>query len=280
MSLYRIVVVLYICSMKSEKDRLVDKAFKKVCAKVVQYIYKVELLKDGDHILVGLSGGKDSYLLLEVLAECKRRLPYSITVSAIHVALDNVSYKVDTSYMQKLCSDHGIPFYLVNQPIEEESGAKKGMCFVCSWTRRKLIFEQVHKLCCTKLAFGHHMDDAVQTMLMNQIWHGTISSMPCSLSMLDGEVDLIRPLLSLSEEEVVAYTSLRCYPPSMMVCPHDDKTKRQAVRDIMAQIKSLNGAALKNMFRSMENIFPEYLPKSGKPAKERNTENLIATKRG
>lgn len=264
--------------MKGEEQRAAEKAFKKVSAKVIRYIYKVNLLNDGDHILVGLSGGKDSYLLLEILAECKRKLPYNITISAAHVALDNVGYKVDTTYMEAQCARLGIPFYLIDEKVDEDNEKKKGMCFVCSWTRRKLIFNLIHQLKCTKLAFGHHMDDAVQTMLMNQVWHGTFSSMPCSLSMLDGEIDLIRPMLCLTEEDVLSYVTYKSYPKSIAVCPHDDKTKRQAVRDVMHQIKMMNKAALINMFRSMENIFPEYLPRSGKPTKIRNTENIIGSR--
>lgn len=262
--------------MKSVEKRAVEKAFKKISAKVIQYIYKVNLLCDNDHIMVGLSGGKDSYLLLEILSECKRRLPYNITVSAVHIALDNVGYEVDTNYMATLCQKLNIPLHIVHQDIATDEEKKKGMCFVCSWTRRKLIFNLLHAQQCTKLAFGHHMDDAVQTMLMNQVWHGTLSSMPCSLSMLDNKIELIRPLLCLTEDDVLAYISLRDYPASIKVCPHDDKTKRQEIRNIMSQIKNLNRAALKNMFRSMENIFPEYLPQSGKDLKIRNSENLIA----
>lgn len=233
------------------------------------------MLQPNDHILVGLSGGKDSYLLLEVMAACIRRLPYPIRVSAAHVALQNVGYRVDTSYMAALCQQLGIPFYLLTDTMEKDAQRKKGTCFVCSWMRRKMVFDLTKELGCTKLAFGHHMDDAVQTMLMNQVWHGTISAIPCSLGMLDGRINLVRPLLTLSEEEVVAYTSLRSYPPSLEVCPHDCNTKRSDIRSVMHQLKAMNPAALKNMFRSMENIFPEYLPQSGKPKKVRNSANLI-----
>lgn len=260
--------------MKNEALAAREKLFKKLSAKVIRFIYKVNLLKDGDHILVGLSGGKDSYLLLEVLAECIRKLPYKIKVSATHVALDSIGYKIDTSYMANICKQLSIPFYLLHDQVDLLNN--KGPCFVCAWTRRKMIFGLTKKLGCNKLAFGHHMDDAVQTMLMNQIWHGTISSMPCSLAMLDNRIELIRPLLCLEEEDVVSYTSLRDYPCSLSVCPHDDNTKRSHVRDIIKQIKQANGAAIKNMFRSMENIYPEYLPQSGKPFKQRNSTNLIA----
>lgn len=264
--------------MKIEEQRLVEKAFKKVSAKVVQYIYQTELMADGDHILVGLSGGKDSYLLLELMAECVRRLPYSIKVSAAHVALDNVGYRIDTGYMAQLCAKLNIPFYLLKEEVDLDNEKKKGMCFVCAWMRRKLIFNLTREIAANKLAFGHHMDDAVQTLLMNQIWHGTISAMPCSLSMLDERIHLIRPMLCLAEEDVIAYTALRDYPASLATCPHDCNTKRQDIRNVLSQIKSMNRAAIKNLFRSMENIFPEYLPQSGKPLKKRNSENLMEQK--
>lgn len=262
--------------MKIVDKREVAKVFKKLSSKVIQYIYKVNLLEDGDHIMVGLSGGKDSYLLLEILAECKRRLPFEIKVSAVHIMLENVGYEVDTSYMSDLCRELNIPLYIITRQIDLNENGRKGICFICSWTRRKLIFNLIHEKLCSKLAFGHHMDDAVQTMLMNQIWHGTFSSMPCSLPMLDSQINLVRPLLCLTEEDVISYIALRDYPAPVRVCPHDDMTKRQEVRTILEQIKLLNKAALKNMFRSMENIFPEYLPRSGKELKKRNCKNLVA----
>ncbi|WP_320054575.1 ATP-binding protein [uncultured Acetobacteroides sp.] len=261
--------------MKAAEQRLTEKALKKVSAKVIQYIYQTELLADGDHILVGLSGGKDSYLLLELMAECVRRLPFSIKVSAAHVALDNVGYRIDTGYMAELCARLSIPFYLLKDEVDLDNEKKKGMCFVCAWTRRKLIFNLTREIAANKLAFGHHMDDAVQTLLMNQIWHGTISAMPCSLAMLDERIRLIRPMLCLVEEDVTAYTALRDYPASLATCPHDSNTKRQEIRNVLSQIKSMNRAAIRNLFRSMENIFPEYLPQSGKPLKKRNSENLM-----
>lgn len=120
-----------------------------------------------------------------LMAECVRRLPYSIKVSAAHVALDNVGYRIDTGYMARLCNHLNIPFYLLKDEVDLDNEKKKGMCFVCASMRRKMIFNLTREIGCNKLAFGHHMDDAVQTLLMNQIWHGTISAMPCSLSMLD-----------------------------------------------------------------------------------------------
>lgn len=241
------------------------KALRKITLKAGKTIEQQELLQDGDKILIALSGGKDSYVLLEILAETVRIIPSKIELMAAHVAFDNVGYRIDTQYMKSLCDKLKIPFILLREDLEIKEDSTKSMCFACSWNRRKLLFKLAKDHNYNKMALGHHMDDAVQTLLMNLIWHGSVSSMPYKLKMFDGRMDLIRPMLNLTEEEIEKYVSLRDYPESIASCPYDTATRRQSVKNLVAQIKDLTPNALTNMHRSMSNIFFEYLPDSNKP---------------
>jgi tRNA 2-thiocytidine biosynthesis protein TtcA len=249
----------------SQQQALRRKALRKITLKTGKTIEQLELLKDGDKILIALSGGKDSYALLEILAETIRIIPAKIELIAAHVAFDNVGYRINKDYMRNLCKELKIPFFLLEEDLEINEESTKSMCFACSWNRRKLLFKLAKDHNCNKMALGHHMDDAVQTLLMNLIWHGSVSSLPFKLKMFDGRMDLIRPLLNLTEEEIVKYVRLRDYPESIICCPYDSTTRRQSVRELIAQIKNLTPNALTNMHRSMSNIYFEYLPDSNKP---------------
>lgn len=248
-----------------EKEKALQKAQRKLSAKVGKTLFQYNMLEENDKVLVGLSGGKDSYVLLEALAARRKHLPFKIELVAAHVAYDNVGYKIDTAYMQRLCDSLSVPFYLMEGEVDLTEAPNKSACFVCSWYRRKQLFSFAKDNNCTKLALGHHLDDAVQTMLMNQIWHGSFSSLPFKLKMFEGRMHLIRPLLELREEEIVSYVALRDYPASISVCPYDKDTIRQSVRDLIAHIKTLTPGALKNMYRSMSHISFEYLPDTKTP---------------
>jgi tRNA(Ile)-lysidine synthetase-like protein len=243
-------------------NKEMDAKFKKLCQKVGKTIRDHQLLEEGDHLLLGLSGGKDSYLLLETLAERKKAMPFNFNVSAVHVKVQNVLYSMDTDYMINLCSDLQIPLYIKEIAPDFEQDKKKAPCFVCSWHRRKEIFNLGKELNCNKLAFGHHRDDALETFMMNLMYHGSVSSLPYSLQMFDGRVKLIRPLLDIWEKEIIEYANLREYPKAEKSCPYDDKTKRRQTRKIIEQMDQAYSNSKINIFHAMDNIYPEYLPKS------------------
>ena len=240
-----------------------DKAkalLKKISRKAGETIAHNRLLEAGDKVLVGVSGGKDSYTLLEVLADRKRHLPFDFEIFAVHVIIKEAEYINDLEFMKRFCESLGIPLKIIESSADLKKDPKKSPCFVCSWTRRKLIFNYGKEININKLAFGHHRDDAIQTYLLNLIYHGSISSMPYTLSMFDGRVNLIRPLLDIDETLIEEYTTLRNFPKELKKCPYDKETKRSEVHKLMNAITQLHPNAKKNLFKSMGNIFPEYLP--------------------
>ncbi|MCX7986212.1 MAG: hypothetical protein N2662_04680 [Bacteroidales bacterium] len=236
------------------------KAFKRLSQKVGQTIYREGLLKPNDKILIGLSGGKDSLLLVDLLSERKKHLPFPIELMAIHVRIKEMEYLVERNFLHTFCEQRGVSFQFVEDSIGSELSSEKAPCFLCSWHRRKNIFQFAQSMGFNKVALGHHRDDALQTLLMNMIYHGSVSSLPYKLSMFDGQIMLIRPLLDLSEKEINAYTRLIEFPSEIIACPYKNKNKREEIKVLIQQIRKLHPLAEKNMFRSMQNIFNEYLP--------------------
>lgn len=254
--------------MKTESNQNKDKLFKKICNKVGKTINDQNLIEEGDQILVGISGGKDSYILLETLANRKKALPFSIKLTAVHVEVENVDYIINREYMENFCRKIDIPLIYKNIQLEKRDN-KKSVCFICSWQRRKTIFNLSRELGCNKLAFGHHRDDALQTFLMNMMYHGSISSMPYSLNMFEGRVRLIRPLLDLWEKDLAIYAELNNIAKEEKICPWENKTRRNYAGELLRQIEEHYPKSKINMFHALDNIYEEYLPKV-KPAKSGN----------
>lgn len=243
--------------MKDRKEKYTENLRKRI----FRTLYKQQLLESGDRIMVGLSGGKDSLILLESLAERCRQLPFIIELVACHVMIGNIGYKVDTGFLESFCKAAGVPFYLEQMNIELDETGEKKPCFLCSWNRRKVMFRLTKELKCNKLAFGHHMDDALETLFMNMVYHGSLSSMPFKFDMFDGRLQVIRPLLELTNKELEGYALKRNWPKEIKVCPYDNETGRSVMKNFVEEISKLHKNARKNMFRSMNNPYPEYLPK-------------------
>lgn len=218
------------------------------------------LLAPNDRILVGLSGGKDSLFLVESLAYIRKRVPFPIEIVVAHIHVKEVGYLAETSILENFCKDLGLGFRHEEISVNLFSNPDKAPCFVCSWHRRKRLFDLTSELDCNKLALGHHMDDAIETMLMNMIYHGSVSSLPASLKMFNGRVHLIRPLIEFTQREMLHIAAIKGYPQLKRVCPYNDVTRRTTIRNLVDEIESLNGLARKNIFRSMGNINVEYLP--------------------
>jgi tRNA 2-thiocytidine biosynthesis protein TtcA len=249
----------------NRKEKSLNARFKKLCQKVGKTIHDHQLLEEGDHLLLGLSGGKDSFLLLETLAEKKKSMPFNFAISAVHVKVQNLEYKMDVEFMQNLCANLQIPLFIKEITPDFEMDEKKAPCFVCSWHRRKEIFNLGKELNCNKLGFGHHRDDAIETFLMNLMYHGSISSLPYALEMFEGRVKLIRPLMDIWEKEITEYADLRGYPIAEKSCPYDDQTIRRQTRKLIELMESDYSNSKINIFHALANIYPKYLPKSSRP---------------
>jgi len=237
-----------------------EKLFRKLTRKCGLTLRDHEMLGDGDRVLVGLSGGKDSMILLKILAERKAALPFRFELTAVHVFVRTAGYKLDTVYLREFCSLLDVPLILKEIDVDLKRDPKKTPCFVCSWHRRKVLFDLTREEGYNKLALGHHREDALETCLMNMMFHGSISSLPYKLSMFDGRIALIRPLLDINEKLLAEYAGMTGIVRAEKSCPYENNTRRREVRGILKKMEELYHQAPSNLFRSMGHIYEEYLP--------------------
>ena len=243
------------------RDRL-TKRFHKACA-------DYNLLEDGDHVLIGLSGGKDSLALVELLGRRAQIYKPRFSVTALHVRVKERNYQTDLTYLESFCRQAQVPLIVRDVEIGEDLTGEAGLtakrslsnpCFLCSWYRRKTLFNVAQELGCNKIAFGHHKDDVVQTLLMNLIYAGSFATMPPMLQLDKMPLRIIRPLCLIEEDDLIHYAALRDYQKQLKLCPFEHVSARTKVKELLEQIKQLNPEALDSLYGAMTNIKTEYLP--------------------
>ena len=247
-------------ALEKQRERL-TKRFHKACA-------DYGLIVDGDHILIGLSGGKDSLLLTELLGRRAQIYKPRFTVTALHVRVKERDYHTDLSYLETFCQEAKVPLIvrdteIMNEGVRElvnERVKETNPCFLCSWYRRKTLFNVAQELGCNKIAFGHHRDDVAQTLLMNLFFHGAFATMPPILQMDKMPLQLIRPLCLIDEADIVEYAAMRGYEKQTKLCPFEHVSSREKVKELLEHIKTLNPEAIDSMYGAMTNIKTAYLP--------------------
>lgn len=248
-----------------EQTRLrtrLTKRFHKACADYT-------LLADGDHVLIGLSGGKDSLLLTELLGRRAKIYKPKFSVTALHVRVKERDYHTDVTYLERFCAEAGVPLIVRDTEIGETTTDRVGStvqhacsnpCFLCSWYRRKMLFNTAQELGCNKIAFGHHRDDIAETLLMNLIYQGAFATMPPILQMDKMPLQIIRPLCLIDETDISRYAVLSSYEKQTKLCPYEHISSREKVKDLLSQIKALNPEAIDSIYGALTNIKTDYLP--------------------
>ncbi|WP_439182168.1 tRNA lysidine(34) synthetase [Carboxylicivirga taeanensis] len=232
----------------------------KVRQTVGKAINQHQMINANDQVMIAVSGGKDSLSLLEILSSRRKALPITYKLHAAHIITEDVPYQIDTQWLQTFCDQLDVTLHLVTTRANLKSAGNKKPCFACSRNRRKELFQLTHTLGIKTLAFGHHLDDAVETLVMNMTQHANISSIPATLNMFEDKLKVIRPLTLLTNAEIKQYAELMNFPSLKQECPFEDHTIRQKARDIVEQMSSINPKARINIFNSMKKIDFEYLP--------------------
>jgi len=238
-----------------------DKRFlEKIRTKVARAIEDYDLLEPGDRILVALSGGKDSAVLLDALHNRQAYFDFPYSLGAAHIHLSDVGYKADQTDLQKYCDERSIPFAYITDHTPITKG-NKHPCFYCAWNRRRLLFEYAVEHGYNKVAFGHNRDDAVETFLMNMIYHSEASSFPARLPMFDGKLEIIRPFITVSDTEARRYVTITGFRPAPYNCPYAAGNDREKFRALKKHLHALHPHAVANIFEAMHRIEPAYLPR-------------------
>lgn len=236
------------------------KTLDKIRAKFKKALNDYRLIENDDHILIGLSGGKDSLALLQLLGErMKIHVPH-FKATAVHILVENIGYSSDIEYLQHFSEQQGIPFLTRTISYENKTENKKPECFLCSWHRRKALFAIAKELYCNKIALGHHLDDTVETLLMNLIFQGAFAGMPPKLSMGKFNMTIIRPMSYISEKEVMEMQRIMHYKLQIKNCPFEKETSRRKIKELISQLESMNPQVRESIRKAAENIKTEYLP--------------------
>jgi tRNA(Ile)-lysidine synthase TilS/MesJ len=227
----------------------VDLLEKRIRERFVKAFVTYRLLEDGDHVLVGLSGGKDSLCLLEMLGKRARIDQPRFRVEAIHVRMENISYETSTDYLEQFCKTLDVPLHIVTTRFEPSE--QKPPCFLCSWYRRKAVFNLAQELGCNKIALGHHQDDLLHTCLMNQFYQGRFDTMPALLKMRKMPLSIIRPLCMVEEQDLRRYAELRGYEKQVKLCPYETASHRDDMRRLFDQIQQMNPEARHSLWNAI-----------------------------
>lgn len=237
------------------------KILTKIRAKFKKGIVDYELISDNDHILIGLSGGKDSLALVQLLGERMKIFVPKFTVTAAHISVENISYQSDLEYLKKHCEHYGISFVHKTIGFDMEQDKSKSTCFLCSWHRRKALFDIAKELNCNKLALGHHLDDIAETLLLNLVYQGAIATMPPKLKMDKFDMTIIRPLCLLSECEMKELERIENFKKQIKNCPYEKDSSRRDAKNLITELEKWNPDVRQSLWAAMQNIKSDYLPK-------------------
>lgn len=237
-----------------------EKILRRIGQRFNKGVVKYRLIDDGDKILVGLSGGKDSLALLELLAKRSRILKPKFAVVAAHVSMTNIPYQSDLEYLKQYAEELGVPFVHYETSFDPTTDTRKSPCFLCSWNRRKALFTVAKEQGCNKIALGHHMDDILETLLMNITFQGAFSTMPPRLEMRKFDMTIIRPMCLVHEADLIDMARIRNYHKQIKNCPYETQSNRSDMKEVLKTLEKLNPEARYSLWGSMTNVQKDLLP--------------------
>lgn len=218
------------------------------------------MIEEGDRILVAVSGGKDSTSLAYDLAMKRRWWPEKYELRAIHIATDFCSC-CKKSALFDLLESWGIETVSVDVPVIGRLKPGRSMnCYWCSTQRRTELIRYAMAEGFNKIALGHHLDDIVETLMMNMLYKGQFSAMLPTLRYKKYPISIIRPLALCEERQVIAFAEAKGFRSAACTCPYGRDSKRREVRERIAGLSGGSSQLKRNLFDSMSNVNEEYLP--------------------
>ena len=228
------------------------------------------LIEDGDRIAVAVSGGKDSWTLLEILELLRRRAPVKFSLVCVHVDQGFKDFRYDwvADYLESRAFEYKVYHSQSYQMIEEKIEPGVTYCSFCARIRRGVLYRAARELGCNKIALGHHADDAIETLLLNLFFEGRLASMPPRLVADDGESIVIRPLIYVSEKDLATYaydvdpvTHRPRYPIVCCNCPvcGDEALKRRQMKKLLLDLEREYPMIKKSLLAAMGNVHPSHL---------------------
>ncbi|MEQ8486313.1 MAG: tRNA 2-thiocytidine(32) synthetase TtcA [Pseudomonadales bacterium] len=240
----------------------INKLYKRLRRQVGQAIVDYGMIGDGDRVMVCLSGGKDSYVMLDVLRDLQKAAPVRFELVPVHLDQKQPGYppEVMRDYLAGLGMEHYIleqDTYSVVQALTPEG---KTTCPVCSRMRRGIFYTHARRIGATRIALGHHLDDAVETLFLNLFHGGRMKAMPPKLKSDDGDNVVIRPLYYCRERDVARWAEHRAFPIiPCNLCGSQDNLQRQAIKQMLADWDRRHPGWVANTARALQHVVPSHL---------------------
>ncbi|PRX34643.1 tRNA s(2)C-32 sulfurtransferase [Paraburkholderia sp. BL18I3N2] len=239
-----------------------NKLFKRLARQVGEAIVDFNMIENGDKVMVCLSGGKDSYAMLEILMRLRERAPINFDIVAVNLDQKQPGFPehVLPEYLKQL----DIPFHIENQDtysiVKRLVPEGKTTCSLCSRLRRGILYRVAGELGATKIALGHHRDDILQTLLLNMFYGGKLKGMPPKLQSDDGKNIVIRPLAYVKETDLEKYAELREFPIiPCNLCGSQPNLKRAEMKALIRDWEKRFPGRIENMFNALSNVVPSHL---------------------
>ena len=235
---------------------------KRLCRLVGQAIGDFKMIEDGDKVMVCLSGGKDSYALLDILLTLRERAPIHFDIVAVNLDQKQPNFPADVlpDYLRKL----GVAFHIETQDtysiVKRVIPEGKTTCSLCSRLRRGILYRVADELGATKIALGHHRDDIMETFFLNMFFGSKLKSMPPKLQSDDGKHIVIRPLAYVQEVDTERYAALKQFPIIPCdLCGSQENLQRKQIKNMLRDWEKKFPGRVDNIFSSLSTIVPSHL---------------------
>src|SRR5688572_30043280 len=235
----------------------------RIAKKTTKAITDFNLIEDGDRIMVGLSGGKDSWALLQALDVLRQKAPIDFSLIAVNVDSGYKEYKHDL--IARTCQERGWDYRIehtsIGEVMDDLLAANATPCSLCARLRRGVLYRIATEVGATKIALGHHADDFIETLLLNLFFAGALKAMPARLVSDNGEHVVVRPLVYVGEDEARIYAK-QCGPPIIgCCCPAcgDLSLQRQRVKRLIMDLEVEHAGIKQSMLKALGNVMPRHL---------------------
>ena len=249
--------------MTPEKEAFENhKLEKRLCREVGSAIIDFNMIEAGDRVMVCVSGGKDSYTMLDILRKLQQRAPVKFELIAVN--LDQKQPGFPDHILPEYLGQLDMPFHIETQDtysiVKQVIPEGKTMCSLCSRLRRGILYRVARELKCNKIALGHHRDDMLQTLFLNMFFGGKLKGMPAKLVSDNGEFMVIRPLAYVVEKDIVRWAEVQQYPIiPCTLCGSQENLQRKQVGDMLRDWDKRFPGRLESMLSALQNVVPSHL---------------------
>lgn len=243
-------------------DEAFDKLERSLAKDMTRCISDFGLIEAGDRVMACLSGGKDSYTMLHLLDRAQKRAPFRFEIIAVHLDQGHPGY--DGSPLVNWCKDHGHDLRVIREDtysiVVDKVAEGKTYCSLCSRLRRGVLYNVAEELGCTKIALGHHADDAIETLMLNMFFTGSLGAMPPVLRTKDGRNTVIRPLLYCSEKAIAEFAERVAFPILPCdLCGSQENLQRKQVKRLIDDLETRIPKVRESLLASLSHVRTTHL---------------------